>query len=145
MTIFVFLFSVDRASLTLDDRGMPQARSKLHSDLVQFYQQKIPKVPGESDAQWRQRIKDDPSLLKSVLAGASFDEQIRLVAMRRALAAAGGQRRGAAAAGANNASTMAARYRDDTVGRDEGSRARFAAEQVKFLEEAFDYGSPTNG
>src|SRR5262249_32507868 len=118
---------------------------RVHADIIQFYQQKIPKLQGETNDQWRERIRLNPGLLQDVLAMASFDEQIRLVAMRRALAAAGGQRTGAAAAGPNNASSMAPRYQQDTMGSDNVSRAHFAAEQVKFLDEAFEYGSPKDG
>jgi hypothetical protein len=118
---------------------------KLHADLVQFYQEKIPRLPHETNEQLRGRIKANPALLQNVINAAPLSEQIRLLAMRRALAVAGGKRTGGAAAGPNNATTMAPRYVQDVLGRDAASRARFAEEQVKFLEEAFTYDTPTNG
>jgi hypothetical protein len=119
-------------------------KSRVHEDIIQFYQAKVPKLPGETDDRWRDRIKRNPSLLKQQLKG-TFDEQIKLVAMRRALAVAGGQRTGASAGGPNNASSMASRYVKDTMGSDDASRTRFAEEQIRFLNEAFDYAGPRDG
>jgi hypothetical protein len=118
---------------------------KIHEDIVQFYTAKIPKLPGESNDQWLDRIKNNPSLLKEQIAKATPGEEMKLLAMRRALAVAGGQRTGAAAGGPNNASTMARRYQEDMMGFDDASRARFADEQIRFLDEAFSYSSPKDG
>lgn len=118
---------------------------KIHEDIVQFYTAKIPKLRGESNDQWLDRIKNNPSLLKEQIAKAPPGEEMKLLAMRRALAVAGGQRTGAAAGGPNNASTMARRYQEDMMGFDDASRARFADEQIRFLDEAFSYSSPKDG
>lgn len=119
-------------------------RSKAHADLVDFYRKKVPKLPGEADQAWQARIEANPGLVKEALRTASPSEQIKLLAMRRALAMAGGRRAGGAA-GPNNVGTASARFLQDTVGVDHASRERFARAQIEFLKEAFNYGSPRDG
>ncbi|WP_375444808.1 hypothetical protein [uncultured Fibrella sp.] len=120
---------------------------KLRDDLIEFYGRIIPKNPGENPQQWFRRISSDPALLEKVkqkIRAAPFNEQIRLAAMRRALAVAGGQRSITGVSGPNNAATAASAYTNDFL-RNDQARAKFAREMIDFLDVGFTYSSPENG
>jgi len=112
---------------------------KLHQDLYDFYQHKVPHLPGESEDDWKKRIKDNPGLIREMIERAPLDEQIRLIAMRRALAVAGGQRLGSGQAGPNR--PVAEAYEKDFFS-DDAARKKFAEEQARFLVDSFDYQTP---
>ena len=117
-------------------------KTKLNADLYEFFSRNVPKLPGESDQGWKERIKNNPALVEQQINKAPFAEQLRLVAMRRALAVAGGKRSASATAGANNRNDLADSYRQDFIG-DTASRKKFAADMVKFLDNADCWPWPT--
>ena len=119
-------------------------KTRLNADLFDFFSRNVPKLEGETDQSWKERLKNNPNLVEQQIRKSPFAEQLRLVAMRRALAVAGGQRTGAAAAGPNNSGQIAERYKQDFLA-DAQSRQKFANDMVNFLDVAFEYGSPTDG
>ena len=104
----------------------------------------MPKLPGESDQIWRERLKNNPRLVDQQIRKEPISEQLKLVVMRRALAVAGGQRTATGASGPNNSRGIAAAYEQDFF-RSDDSRKKFAADMVSFLDSAFEYGSPVDG
>lgn len=119
-------------------------KTKLNADLYEFFSRNVPKLPGESDQSWKDRLKNNPGLVEQEIRKAPFAEQLRLVAMRRALAVAGGKRSSAATAGPNNSGKVAAAYEKDFISND-AARKKFAADMVNFLDSTFEYGSPADG
>lgn len=138
---------------------MPVPRTRINADVFEFFTRSFRQAQNESVEQFKQRIKRDPLLAMKVeeaLRNAPMAEQIKLAAMRRALAVAGGRRTGSiTGAGPNNLpgltplfeqpeDPIAARYTADFRSSPE-ARKKFAADMVNFLDTAFDYGSPQSG
>ncbi len=119
-------------------------KTKLNAELYDFFSRNVPKLPGESDQSWKERIKNNPGLVDQQIRKAPFSEQLKLVAMRRALAVAGGQRTATGTSGPNNSRGVASAYEQDFF-RSEESRKKFATDMVNFLDSAFEYGSPVDG
>jgi len=120
---------------------------KLQTDMIEFYGRIIPKLDRETPQAWLLRITTDRALLdkvKQAIRAAPFSEQIKLAAMRRALAVAGGQRSVTGVAGPNNAATMASAYKNDFMSSEQ-ARSQFAREMINFLDVGFRYSSPQDG
>ena len=124
--------------------------SKIHTDLYEFYSRNVPKIPGETPEAWKKRLLENPELVERHIKLAPMGEQIRLLAMRRALAMAGGQRSYEASKLDKDGkierddrvnAAVSKRFGDDTLKK--GSK--FESEQLKFLRDAFEYGTPKDG
>ncbi|MES2184859.1 MAG: hypothetical protein V4505_09960 [Pseudomonadota bacterium] len=121
----------------------PMGSHQVNTDVFEFFTRFIPKQQNESLKQFKDRVMRDPVLslkVEEALRNAPMAEQIKLAAMRRALAVAGGQRTG----GSPVATPVAGSYTADFRGSPE-ARKKFAADIVNFLDTGFDYSSPTNG
>ena len=132
---------------------MPVPRTRINADVFEFFTRSFRQAQNESVEQFKQRIKRDPLLAMKVeeaLRNAPMAEQIKLAAMRRALAVAGGRRTGSiTGAGPNNLpgltplfeqpeDPIAARYTADFRSSPE-ARKKFATDMVAFLDTAFDW------
>ncbi len=115
---------------------------QVNADVFEFFTRFIPRQQNESPKQFKDRVMRDPVLklkVEEALRNAPFSEQIKLAAMRRALAVAGGRR-----TGGGPAAPVAEQYDKDLRSSPE-ARKKFAADIVNFLDTGFDYNSPVSG